>query len=57
MRPAHRESDMVFVLIMLKVPITPEFFLAKMKLRETHKKNLPKFQFVIFLRALKINRK
>ena len=27
----------------LKVPITPEFFLAKMKLRQTHKKNLPKF--------------
>ena len=37
----------------IKVPITPEFFLAKMKLRQTHKKNLPKFSVCDIFKGFK----
>ena len=37
----------------IKVPMTPEFFLAKMKLRQTHKKNLAKFSVCDIFKGFK----
>ena len=54
-----QQSTMVFteqtgkLVFYLKVPITPEFFLAKMKLRQTHKNNLQKFSVCDIFKGFK----
>ena len=55
----QRKKCCFILCVNLKVPITPNSFLAKINLdiHCTHKKNLPNFSLCDFLRAFKINRK
>ena len=51
--PRERSSLRCLNPVIIKVPITPELFLAKMKLRQAHKKNLPKFSVCDIFKGFK----